>query len=192
MRIKKDKEVDILKLMAIILPVLVAMSGFLYMQYNNWLEPDFTDAQYYTAAWMDYGVNQNTLNVEFVPDLKGAVFPAIGEALKRVDAKSERNPKIDDKPILIIMYMRDKTKLVEAGRVLVTHQDIHVMETGTFEEKQQLIKDLRDKAEYTFTQHMVMIERDGRFQYVPVNETNFNAENAYREYLKKQGDQFYE
>jgi hypothetical protein len=184
MQIGRKKEVDLLKLISILLPILLAMSGVIYHYYEQSKEPDFSNSKYYTTAWIEYGVNQNTLNIEFVPDLHGAVFPAIGEALKRVDVKSEGNPKIDDKPILIITYVRDKTKLVEAARVIVTRKEIDIVDHGTFEERQAVISEIRTKAETSFNESHIMVQRpDGRFEFVPVKNDTFDSDKVYGNFI---------
>jgi hypothetical protein len=179
-------------MISILLPVLVALSGAGFYVYNWYMEPNFSHGQYYTSAWIEYGVNQNTLNVEYETDLKGSMFPAIREALQRMDVKSHINSKIDGKPVLVVGYVRYKTHLVETARVLITHNDIHIMETGTFEERQALLLSVKDRAEASYNLTHVMIKRpDGRVEYILVTNETFDPDRIYNDFITSSEDRFY-
>lgn len=169
------QEVDLLKLMSIVLPILLALSGFVYMQYNSWLEPDFSDGQYYTNAWIEYGVKQNTLNVEFVPDGQGSILAAMAEALFRVHCKAELNSKIDGKPILAIFWVRYGADLIAMSQVLVTAKEVDIIEHGSAAERRAMVDKIGSKAETLYNKSQVMIERDGKIQFIAYNNITFNA-----------------
>ena len=183
---------EILKVISILLPVLVALSGAVFYIFGVIQEPNFEGGKYYTTAWIEYGVNQNTLNIEYVPDLHGAVFPAMREALIRVNYKADINNNIDGKPILVIAYVRYKTQLIEVSRVVITKKDITIMETGSYEEKQALLHAIEERAESTYKLPRIMVEReDGRVEYVEVNNTTLHAGHIIDEYIARNGVEFH-
>jgi hypothetical protein len=184
--------VEYLKVVSILLPILVALSGAGLYVYGLISEPNFENGKYFTTAWIEYGVNQNTLNVEYVPTLKGAVFPAMREALQRLDAKADINKKIDGKPVLVVAYVRYKTQLVETSRVVITRKDVTIMETGSYEEKQALLHAIQERAESTYKLPRIMVEReDGRVEYVEVTNTTMNTTKIIDDYIARNGVEFY-
>lgn len=167
-----------LKPLSILLPILVVLSGSGIYLFNWYIEPNFTNGQYYTNAWIEYGLKQNTLNIEYVPDGHGSLMPAMAEALYRVHYKSEINSKIDGKPILIILWVRYNTELLAMFRLLVTGKELEIIQHGSTAERMDVIDNLGDKVEYLYNKSQVMIERDGKVQYVPYNSSLFTANAA--------------
>ena len=172
-------------MVSILLPVLLALSGAGFYMFNWYIEPDFSDGQFYTSAWLEYGVNQNTLNIEYVADAKGACFPAIGEAMDRLYRKAGVNSKIDGKPVLIILYLRDKTKLVESGRMVVTAKEAGIILRGTPDERRAVVAIVNSKTEVTYNESSVMIEEGGVIKYVQFDNMTMNPNALYRRYLEE-------
>lgn len=175
---------DLLKTISILLPVLIALSGAGLYLFNWYQEPNFNDGHCFTTAWIDYGVNQNTLNIEFVPDLEGAAILAIREALIRVEAKATINPKIDGKPMLVIMWFRNKTSLIEGGRFVITSKETAVILHGSREEKLTALSTVFAKAEVTFNDTYLMLQRDGRIEFIPRNNVDLGPDVITKEYLE--------
>lgn len=173
-----------LKTLSILLPILVVLSGAGIYLFNWYIEPSFDHAEYYTTAWLEYGVNQNTLNIEIELDMQGTSFYAAGEALRRVAAKAEVNSKIDGKPIIIIMYIRHKTALVRIGETVITAKQMEVMKYGTVEEKKQMLRILAQRAEVNEGLQTVFIERDGKLIEVPAGPDILASDLAVEAYIK--------
>ena len=104
---------------SILVPVITAMVGGGIYLYDWYKQPDLTNGQWFESAWIEYGNNENTLNVVHIPDGYGQrVFLAVHEAAHRVDDKSW-NPDIDSKPLRVNIYMFNNVSYVPAGSVLV-------------------------------------------------------------------------
>ena len=173
---------EILKVISMLLPVLVALSGLGLYIHGMIIEPNFENGEYFTIAWIEYGTNQNLVHFEYVPDGGGKFFAAVGEVLRRVDYKAEINGKIDDKPLLFIGYVRNKTQLIEAGRFVITARERDCLLRGTPEERIAALTRIVEKSENTYNKSTVMIEHDGKVEYVTFNTTHFNAKRIFEVY----------
>ena len=175
---------EILKVISILLPVMVALSGAGLYLFNIYQEPNFEDGQYFTTAWIEYGVNQNTLSIEFKPDLQGSAYAAVGEVLKRVYEKKWINARIDSKPIILNMYARDKLDLVLLGRATITMQELDTLSKANLTEKQKITRLLSERAEANESIDHVHIEIDGHLVIVPINNTTKSPTRLVEEYIK--------
>ena len=182
---------EYLKVISILLPILVALSGAGFYVHSILIEPNFDNGKYFTTAWIDYGINQNTLYVEFKPDMMGSGIPALKEAVLRVDSKALVNKKIDSKPLLIVMCVRLKTQLIEGGRVVISRKDIDIMKAGTPEENLVLLMGIMNRMELSYSKNTVMIHhRDGQTEYVPTDERVTNTTVMANTYIEKHGANF--
>jgi hypothetical protein len=179
-----------LKAISVLLPVLLALTGAGCYLFNWYIEPDFSYGQFYTSAWIDYGVNQNTVHIEFKPDQHGAAYLATGEALTRLYDKAWINSKIDGKPVVLIIYMRDKTQLVETGKMLITAKEVGIILQGTPEERRSVIAVVNDRSEVTYNRSAVMIEEDGVIKYVQFNGTEMTPDAVYKSLLESSRGDF--
>lgn len=164
-----------LKTLSILLPILVVLSGAGVYLFNWFIEPDFSNGEYYTSAWIEYGINQNTLNVEYQADLQGALIPAAGEALRRVYEKSTINDKIDGKPMVVIGWVRYKTDLLEITRIVLTKKDVDIIMHGSREERVALMNRLGEQSEFTYNKTKIMVYRDGAVSFVNRSDVDTSA-----------------
>ena len=176
---------EILKTISILLPILVILSGAGIYLFNWYAEPNFENAQYYTTAWMEYGVNENTLNIEVEPDLNGNSFAAAGEALHRVVDKSDINSKIDGKPIIIKEYVRQKAGLVYIGKTPVTAKDVEIFEHGTVEEKAARLRLLAEKTEINESLKELYVVENGHLVKVRLTNDTFSANASVEDFLDR-------
>lgn len=167
---------EILKVISVLLPLIVALIGAGFYVYGIVSEPNFEHSKYYTTAWIEYGINQNTLNIEFMPDLQGCGVYAMGDALSRVYEKSWLNPKIDGKPLLVIFYVRDKVDLVEVARVIITIDETKAVLHGSTEERIAAMDIVIDRVVISFNKSRIMLLRDGHLKYIPINQSDVEPE----------------
>lgn len=157
-------------MVSMLLPVLVALSGLGLFIHGIIIEPNFDDGHCFSNAWIEYGTNQNTLHVEFIPDYNGSALKAMGEALCRVSEKMDINSKIDAKPILVIGYVRYKTELLEAYRAVVHHSDYEGFCDASLEERKALIHKIENTVELTYNKNTIMLINENRVYFTKMKE----------------------
>lgn len=172
-----------LKTLSILLPILVILSGAGIYTFNWYKEPNFVGSQYYTTAWIEYGVNQNTLSIEYVPNGHGVFIPAMKDALKRMATKANLNSKIDSKPLIVIGYARQQTTLVEVVRLPITSKQIQIMLHGTPEERIETLSLVADQAEPNPEFKYILVQRDGHLVKVPIILGDTPQANLTKEYV---------
>ena len=139
-------QLNSIQAVALLVSIMISVTGGGTFFYNWYKEPNLVNGQWFESAWLEYGINQNTLNVVHIPDGTGQrVFLAVHEAVNRVDDKSW-NPAVDTKPLKVNIYLVDDTNYTYTGSILVCGKLMHKMCSESHEER---IRDMATLLGYT-------------------------------------------
>lgn len=172
-----------LQTLSIALPIMVVLSGSGLYAFEVWVEPDFTHGENFTTAWMEYGVNQNTLNIEAKLDSPGSICFSAIEAIARVNDKSDINPKIHGKPLVIVQYVRHKTRLDFVGKSMVTFDELGILKHGSAEEKARLAKVSAQRVEVNESLKNILVEKDDNLVETSVDSDIVDPIKATESYI---------
>jgi hypothetical protein len=165
---------EIIKAVSTLLSMLVVVVGAGNYMYNLYQQPDYSHGKDFTNAWLEYGDNQNVLHVEFIPNGKGNIFAALGEAITLTADKAAINPKIDNKPLLVIALARYKTDLVEVSRVVILAKTYRAS-YNTLEERVELLKRTMAYEDVTYNKTKIMkVDDNGTVTYMDFNNNTTN------------------